>query len=405
MEYKEWFPYITNVCLNVTDSCNLKCIYCFVNNQPHYMDLQVAKDTVDFLYNNYQEKAKLLENVNTPNITFFGGEPMLMYNEIIKPTVEYAAGAYPSLFSFNITTNGTLLSKKSIDFFSEHNIPILLSIDGAPETQNYNRPLLNGGESASLVWRNVPYLLERFPYTTFRATIHKDTVQNTYDNYLAAEDAGFKRAFFMPNSREDWTEEQKEKLKYQTSLIFTRMINQFLNNNRPKTLFTPIVDMFKMILNHDSKIILKTKEQDSLSRNVVRCGLGTTSASVGFDGKIYGCQEQTSQEDNIFYIGDIYNGIDYQRHYHLLDEYSTPSRVKCENPEMCEKCLLKGECGRKLCPSMTYEVFGSFFVNSDIACYWLQVLMDYCRAMMKICVDCKSESFKQFLKNECGFGK
>ena len=107
MEYKEWFPYITNVCLNVTDSCNLKCIYCFVNNQPHYMDLQVAKDTVDFLYNNYQEKAKLLENVNTPNITFFGGEPMLMYNEIIKPTVEYAAGAYPGLFSFNITTNGT----------------------------------------------------------------------------------------------------------------------------------------------------------------------------------------------------------------------------------------------------------------------------------------------------------
>ena len=30
-EYKEEYSKLTNVCLNLTDSCNLACRYCFVN--------------------------------------------------------------------------------------------------------------------------------------------------------------------------------------------------------------------------------------------------------------------------------------------------------------------------------------------------------------------------------------
>ena len=29
-EYKAHYPYFCNVCLNLTDSCNLACKYCFV---------------------------------------------------------------------------------------------------------------------------------------------------------------------------------------------------------------------------------------------------------------------------------------------------------------------------------------------------------------------------------------
>ena len=28
--YKEEYKYLTNVCLNLTDACNLACRYCFV---------------------------------------------------------------------------------------------------------------------------------------------------------------------------------------------------------------------------------------------------------------------------------------------------------------------------------------------------------------------------------------
>ena len=88
-EYKEEYRYPTSACLNVTDNCNLACRYCFVEQHPHYMSLQTAKDAIDYLENNYIYKKEHL-GIDIPiHITFFGGEPMLMYNEIIVPLTEY----------------------------------------------------------------------------------------------------------------------------------------------------------------------------------------------------------------------------------------------------------------------------------------------------------------------------
>ena len=58
LEYQEQWAYPSGGCLNITDDCNLACHYCFVQQKPHYMDLQTAKDAVDFLYNNYEIKKK-----------------------------------------------------------------------------------------------------------------------------------------------------------------------------------------------------------------------------------------------------------------------------------------------------------------------------------------------------------
>jgi hypothetical protein len=57
-------------------------------------------------------------------------------------------------------------------------------------------------------------------------------------------------------------------------------------------------------------------DRDKIHR-VIRCGLGTGSGSIGFNGNIYGCQEQDSYagEDSIFYLGNIYkDGIERELH-------------------------------------------------------------------------------------------
>ena len=110
-EYKEEYHLFTNICLNVTNACNLQCRYCFVEQKPQYMTLQIAKDAVDFLYNNVKRKREIYKNNNIKgNINFFGGEPMLLFKEIIVPLVEYVENTYPEVFTFGITTNGTLLT-------------------------------------------------------------------------------------------------------------------------------------------------------------------------------------------------------------------------------------------------------------------------------------------------------
>ena len=89
------------------------------------MTLDIAKQAVDWLYQNYQFKKnhKLLAYEDQrPFINFFGGEPLLMFDKIIKPLVLYIQDNYPNLFLFGITTNCTLLTKERVDFLFSHNI-------------------------------------------------------------------------------------------------------------------------------------------------------------------------------------------------------------------------------------------------------------------------------------------
>lgn len=70
---------------------------------------------------------------------------MLMYDSLIVPFIHWiedSGVAKEYNFTFSITTNGTLLNEERIKFLWSHNIPILLSIDGAKETQDNQRPAL-----------------------------------------------------------------------------------------------------------------------------------------------------------------------------------------------------------------------------------------------------------------------
>jgi sulfatase maturation enzyme AslB (radical SAM superfamily) len=132
-----------------------------------------------------------------------------------------------------MTTNVTLLDKEKIDFLFDHKIYPLLSIDGAKETQDYNRPCQDGTSSFDKVYKNLPYLLEKMPNLTFRSTILQDTVKNTFKNYLFAEVMGFRQYFTIPNCREKWTEENKNILKNEIKKIFLYEIDHFLRNELP----------------------------------------------------------------------------------------------------------------------------------------------------------------------------
>jgi sulfatase maturation enzyme AslB (radical SAM superfamily) len=128
---------------------------------------------------------------------------MLMFDQIIVPLIEYIENNYDiNEFKFDITTNGTLLSEERLIFMKKYNISILLSIDGDKETQDYNRPCKDCNSSSfNLVSKNIPSILKYFPDTVFRSTVYKDTIKNLFQNYLYAEEIGFKNYICIPDSR------------------------------------------------------------------------------------------------------------------------------------------------------------------------------------------------------------
>ena len=363
--------YLTDCMLNVTDDCNLQCRYCFVQQQPHYMTLQTAKDAADWLYQNLQKKKRmgLAKENEKIRFYFFGGEPMLCYNSIIVPVIDYIENKYPNSFYYGMTTNGTLLNKEVIDFIKKYNFQLLLSIDGNKETQDYNRPCKNCDLSSfDLIEKNISYLLKNFPNLAFRSTIYAPTVEHLFENYLYAESLGFKHWEAIEDNRHPWTNEQIEILKNEFSKIYSYRLQQIIEKK-------PIMKCGR--INEWLFNITKLYEDSDYYNinnhcSVWRCGLGTNTGSISWDGSIYGCQEQVSQgHSTIFYIGNIYeNGIDIKKHYNLLSFYyknqleEKIKKEKCNNCELCPICKVNilG------CPSTTKDLFNDMNSMTEIGC-------------------------------------
>ena len=405
-EYKEKYKYLSSGCLNLTDACNLACKYCFVEQHPHYMTYQIAQDAIDFYINNLRKKKSLnlIKEDAKSTVTFFGGEPTLLWDEIIVPLVHYTNLNYKNEINFTITSNATLLNEEKIKFLADNNISLLLSIDGNKESQDFNRPTHDGKSSFDLLEKNLPLIIQYLPNTTFRSTITPYSAKYIYSNYLYAADLGFKNIFMMPNGREQWTIEDKNILKQEIEKLYTLYACCFINNFFPP-LSGWLDDALEEILVRDMAAI-NNRDIRQLYKNVERCGLGTTYSSIGYDGNIYGCQEQTSRDEkNIFLIGNIYTGIDQEKHYNLLNKFYNTKNESCINNENCKNCLRKEICSAASCPSTNWDLHQCFNKTNDINCFWHELLFEKALNLMNFLVEENNETFKHYLNIRCNFSQ
>ena len=368
-EYKEVIASrpIRHFNINLTNQCNLRCYYCFTEHNPKNLKWETMKAIIEFAEKQWFEKEK---REDTLNFTFFGGEPLLRYDEIIVPSVKYIKDIFtekevPQKYwpGFSITTNGTLLTKERLDFFREHNFCLLLSIDGNEESQNLNRPKANGEGSFSDIMPHIPDLLERFPNTTFRSTLTPRTVDKIINNYFFAEDCGFNSYFLVPNECEPWSEEQKTMLTYQMGLM-TEIIYDSISNKINPLYFSPLMKAIETIL-----------IPIPFTKSPHRCGLGTASVGVSVDGKLSGCQEYSTfiEDNDLFCIGDVFNGINEKKHLQLLNNYLQEQHIQPVNGN-CENCICYDICNRNVCPSKNYTLHKDMNINSEIICHWKKTI-------------------------------
>lgn len=356
-EYLHAFtPYaIGHALLNVTDGCNLRCRYCFTNHNPRRMKLQTAKDAVKFIWENRGESPFI-------TISFFGGEPMLEYETIIKPLVEWAKDSEYNVH-WGMTTNGTLFTEERLDWCKKNGVGFLLSIDGDKATQDYNRPCVNGGSSFDLVAPMLPKIIEKFPFTTFRSTGIPETTDKIVDNYLFARKMGFRDYYIMPNVMQRWTDEEIKAYNNQIETIYNIMYRDITYGFVPLRIHN-VIKTYKCYFG---------QERSPSIRDCYRCGLGLTTVGIGVNGEIFGCQEHSTYSDlenDLFYIGTIYDGINPERHIHLLEEFCKTAHLIPEEPEMCENCIRKKWCNSLHCPSHNWNNFGDIRKQDRMTCLY-----------------------------------
>ena len=100
-------PSPSNLMLILTQDCQLRCSYCFEEHRHNeIMSFDVAKRAIDFLWECTRKDHRI------PSISLFGGEPMLMWDELIVPIIDYIRNNF-AYFKINMTTNGLLLNNIS----------------------------------------------------------------------------------------------------------------------------------------------------------------------------------------------------------------------------------------------------------------------------------------------------
>ncbi|MDR4497953.1 MAG: radical SAM protein [Candidatus Scalindua sp.] len=149
-------PKIDRVSLNITNTCNLRCEYCYADHGAYYSERSLISPTQSAII-----VSKVLEYwFEVRSFHFFGGEPFLNLDAIdaIGKAFESITGS-GYLPSFVATTNGTLSNNKVIETIKRWGIEIMVSWDGPSEVQDTSRKQAKqSGPSSELVEASI----ERF---------------------------------------------------------------------------------------------------------------------------------------------------------------------------------------------------------------------------------------------------
>jgi uncharacterized protein len=183
-------PAPTAISLNVAQSCNLTCSYCYADEgrfggPARRMTRDTARAAIDELLDGARAGDSVL-------VGFIGGEPLLN-RDVLHDSVAYTQGRATGRgihARFSITTNATLLTASDRDLLRGNPFAVTVSIDGGRARHDRHRRRRDGGGSWDHILDHVGDLLANpgAARVSARATITRDDldVAGAVNELLAA---------------------------------------------------------------------------------------------------------------------------------------------------------------------------------------------------------------------------
>lgn len=109
---------IDTIFVMLGNGCNMRCEYCLQRPLVHSQITQKINPKIyDFIQEVQEESGEL-------NLHFFGGEPLIYFNNI-REIVENTENV-----TYSIITNGRAMTDEMVEFFNAHQFPVTISWDG-----------------------------------------------------------------------------------------------------------------------------------------------------------------------------------------------------------------------------------------------------------------------------------
>jgi len=134
-----------------TMNCNFNCPYCFEDRKTGSMTENVRTALVNFV-------KRKIKDIDQLEVTWFGGEPLLAFNQIKMLTREFKQLCEDnnSRYYASMVTNGYALNPKVVSQFTELSISqVSVTVDGPRGIHDSRRHLKNGSPTFDIILNNL----------------------------------------------------------------------------------------------------------------------------------------------------------------------------------------------------------------------------------------------------------
>jgi uncharacterized protein len=343
--------------VDLTESCNLACDYCFTwgtHKTRKRMSWKMLTNIIEWWFPQTDPK-------DTRQFSFWGGEPLLEWGTI-KKAVKYIKDRpqfNPQTVEFGGTTNGVLYTPDKVEWCVENNSLFLVSLDGVEDVHDMHRKTHGGKGSWKIVDKNVREAIKIAPNQRIRCSITADTIHRFFENaQYFIDDLGVDHFAFSPVFEGDWSEERLEILDEQFTLITDYVIKKHKEGNYVQ--LKHLVDEAKIAA------------AGSISPQNV-CGAANHYSCWSYDGYAYPCHRfnkhnQTTEDRAksditiVRPVGDSFEWI----HDEWRNDFIT---FKDNPPKSCQGCEIFGNAACKgACYATNYDMTGSIFKQPKSVC-------------------------------------
>jgi uncharacterized protein len=334
-------------CLHVAHDCNLRCGYCFAAQGDYQsgrrlMSREIALKALDFLVQN--------SGRHEIEVDFFGGEPMLNM-EVVQAAIVYGreiAQKAGKKMHFTITTNGTLLNEKWIDYINKNLDNVVISIDGRPAVHDAMRGYPGGRGSYE---RIVPWaqrlVAERGNREYYvRGTF---TVRNLdfADDVFHLADLGFAEISVEPAvgkiGPDTITRDHLPIILAEYDRLAQRYLER-LKTGKPFRFYHFNLNLYK---------------GPCIYKRITACGAGVEYLAVSPEGELYPCHQFVGQRE--FLLGNLDDGITNTAIMAVF------KNANIFNKAACRDCWAKYFCSGG-CPANSYFTNGNLREPDDLTC-------------------------------------
>jgi uncharacterized protein len=355
--------YTTNLDLDVTEGCNLGCVYCFKNElKGPTMTLETAQRALEWLL----EASGPQRSVN---VNFMGGEPTLKWS-LIRDFVIWARRRGASVakdVSFSMTSNLTLWTDEIRAFVDEYGFGVLMSIDGCPEVQNGQRPAKNGKPTSATVAHWARSMLSTRPRSQARSTVTPKYVHLLFESMKYLHELGFAEVAIASASYSEWTPGHMRTLRSE----LTRVVSYIEDEYRHHRDFN--LSVWKYYI---KRLVHPRRTSQAVRIDHQPCGAGKGYLMVDHVGDIWPCHrfdgaDQDAGTNGKLRLGNIFKpGFNHELQRTFLDF----DHLK-DNKERCQHCPVLEICGG-FCPAANLSSTGSLYTPHDAFCDWSALLYE-----------------------------